>query len=270
MPGHSYPRQVSVDDTWALGSYERTAPPLLPAAVAAVDAASPGASEHVLDLGCGTGNAALLAAERGARVTAVDPAGRLLEIAARRAHESGLTAAWCRGDAASIPLEAGSVDVVVSVFGVIFASDPVAAAAEMARVCAPRGRLVLTAWLPEGALGQLAGVRAGAVGAKPRGGPPFPWHEREALVSLLEPHGFSEVHLEQRDLPFTAASAEAFLEAELRDHPLWVAAAPELEAGGRVDDVRRRALEVLESANEDPGAFRVTSRYVVALAQRYL
>jgi predicted RNA methylase len=73
---------VSADGTWALGNYECTARELTPAAVAAVEMAAPTSGEHVLDLGCGTGNAALLAAERGGRVTAVDPAARLLEVGA--------------------------------------------------------------------------------------------------------------------------------------------------------------------------------------------
>ncbi|HKN93646.1 MAG TPA: class I SAM-dependent methyltransferase, partial [Thermoleophilaceae bacterium] len=59
---------------WGLGTYERTAEQLMPAAQAVVASAAPAAGERVVDVGCGTGNAALIAAERGARVTGVDPA----------------------------------------------------------------------------------------------------------------------------------------------------------------------------------------------------
>jgi SAM-dependent methyltransferase len=159
---------------------------------------------------------------------------------------------------------------VISVFGVIFAPDAEAAAAEIARVCAPAGRVVFTAWLPEGAIAQVAGVRAEAIGTGSGTRRPFPWHEREAVVSLFEPHGFSDVRVERRTLAFTAPSPQDFLDAELRDHPMWIAAAPKLEASGRIDAVRRRALEVLEAGNEDPPHFRVTSRYTVTTARRGL
>ena len=69
---------------WGLGRYEDTAAQLEPAARAVVERAAPAAGEHVVDVGCGTGNAALLAAERGARVTGVDPAPRLLDVARER------------------------------------------------------------------------------------------------------------------------------------------------------------------------------------------
>jgi SAM-dependent methyltransferase len=265
-----YARAVSADGTWSLGHYERTALELLPAARAAVEAAAPQPGENVLDLGCGTGNAAFLAAERGARVIGVDPARRLLEVAAEHARERGLDVEWRQGDASAIPLDSGTADVVISVFGVIFAPDPAAATAEMARVCAPGGRLVFTAWVPEGAIAQVGRVRAEAVGGGVDTPPPFPWHEREAVVSLLGAHGFQDLRFETRPLPFEAPSAETFLDAELRDHPVWIAAAPKLEASGRMETVRRRALEILEAANEDPPKFRVTSRYTVAVARRDL
>lgn len=68
---------------WGLGRYERTAEQLHPAAQTAVDACGPIEGAGVLDLGCGSGNAALIAAERGGRVTGVDPAERLAETTAR-------------------------------------------------------------------------------------------------------------------------------------------------------------------------------------------
>jgi ubiquinone/menaquinone biosynthesis C-methylase UbiE len=93
----------------------------------------------VLDVGCGTGNAALLAPARGATVTGVDPAARLLDVARARAIDHGLDITFSLGEAAALPIQSGSVDVLLSVFGVIFAPDPVTAAAEMARVTAPHG-----------------------------------------------------------------------------------------------------------------------------------
>ena len=74
---------------WGAGRYEETAARLEPAARVIVERAAPAAGEHVVDVGCGTGNAALLAAERGATVTGVDPAPRLLEVARGRPRHAG-------------------------------------------------------------------------------------------------------------------------------------------------------------------------------------
>jgi ubiquinone/menaquinone biosynthesis C-methylase UbiE len=212
---------------WGLGSYERTAQQLLPAAEATVAAAAPRAGERVLDLGCGTGNAALLAAARGARVTGVDPSPRLLEVGAERARKEGLECDFLPGEAASIPLGDGAVDLLVSVFGVIFAANPRAAAIEIDRVLAPAGRLAITAWIPGGAISKAVRVGREAVERKldaPPGPPPFEWHDPERLRELLAPYGF-EPELQEREISFAAASAAEYVEEEARHHPLQVAAA---------------------------------------------
>jgi len=254
---------------WSVGNYERTAEQLMPAAEALIEVAAPREGEHVVDVGCGTGNAALLAAARGARVTGVDPAARLLGVARDRAAADGLEADFVDGEGASIPLADGEADAVLSVFGVIFAPDPAAAVAEMARVCAADGRIVLTGWIPEGAISQMARISREAVTSAlgtPPTGAPFPWHERDALAELLEPHGFS-LTSEERSISFSGESPAEYLDAE-SGHPLAVAARAVLEPRGEGEALRQRMLEVLEAGNEDPQGFRVTSRYVITAASR--
>ncbi len=255
---------------WGVGHYETTAEQLNPVAATLVERAGIARGDRVLDVGCGTGNAALIAAQRGAHATGVDPAARLLEVAHLRAVKSGLDVAFVHGDAASIPLPDDSADVVLSVFGVIFAPDAAAAAAEMVRVTAVGGRILLTAWIPEGAINDCVGVFQKAVAealALPPAPPPFAWHDQTALESLFRPHGLS-VTLEQDRIAFTAASAREYLEIQRRDHPLSVAGGAVLESRGQAEALGKRALGILEAANEDPSAFRVTSRYVVARAAR--
>ena len=75
----------------------------------------------MVDVGCGTGNAALLAGACGASCDRRDPAARLLEVTRKRAAEQGLDATFALGEAAALPLQDGDADVVLSVFGVIFA-----------------------------------------------------------------------------------------------------------------------------------------------------
>jgi SAM-dependent methyltransferase len=254
---------------WGLGNYEQIAAQLLPAAEVVVDRAAPVRGERVVDIGCGTGNASLLAAERGARVTGVDPAGRLLDVAVLRAAGRLLEIGFTQGEAGALPLDDASVDLLVSVFGVIFAPDAQVAAAEMARVLAPGGRIVLSAWVPDGALWEVQRIRSEALvaaGGAVRGASSFAWHDEHALAGLLGPHGFS-VELEKAQLSFSAASPLAFLEAELEDHPAWVDTAKALTPAA-MQNLRARALEIFQDANEESGSFRVTSRYVVLTARR--
>lgn len=260
---------MSVD--WGVGRYEDTAAQLAPVAEVVVAAAAPQPGERVLDLGTGTGNAALLAAARHASVIGVDPAARLLEVARARAADAGLDATFALGEGAAIPVDDGTVDVVISVFGVIFAPDAAAAAAELARVVAPDGRIVLSAWLPGGAVGEVVRMSRqtamAALGAPP-GPPPFAWHEQEALAGLLA--GF-DVSLERHDHTFTAPSLDAYLEVQMVDHPLASASRAMLEAQGKADvqaEIVDRARAILADANEAPDAFAVTSSYVVATARR--
>lgn len=76
---------------WGAGQYERTAAVLAPAAQGAVSVLAPSAGERVLDVACGTGNAALLVAAAGAEVVGIDLAERLVEVAAERADGAGLS-----------------------------------------------------------------------------------------------------------------------------------------------------------------------------------
>jgi SAM-dependent methyltransferase len=251
---------------WGVGHYEDTAAQLLPAAELLVEAAAPLAGARVVDVGCGSGNAALLAAARGARVTGVDPAPRLLEVARRRAAAASLEVAFLEGEAAALPLADKSADVLLSAFGVIFAPDPHAAAAELARVTADDGRILLTAWIPDGAIAQMNQVAQQAVLralGSPAPPPPFPWHDPDALNRLFAPHGFS-LTVEEHRLSFTAASPRDYLDREGANHPLALIGRQILEQHGTADETSSQLLAILEAGNEDPTRFLVTSRYIIA------
>lgn len=256
---------------WSLGRYETTAAQLHEAARVVVDAAAVAPGEHVVDVGCGTGNATLLAAEYGARVTGVDPAERLLEVGRERASAQGLDVTFVQGQAGQLPLDDAGADVVVSVFGVIFASDARAALLEMARVLGSAGRLVISAWFPEGPIWEMNRV-AGEIVARLAGAPPgpldFPWHERDELAGVLEPLGF-DVAVQEHHLAFTGSSPRDYIESQLSDHPFGVAGQAVIQSrGGTRDQLFGPMLAVLEAGNEDPAGFRVTSRYAVATARR--
>lgn len=264
-------RQAGEVTDWGVGHYERTAEMLLPAARVLVDAASLRTGERVLDLGCGTGNAALLAAAAGAQVTAVDPSPRLLGVASATAQREGLDLVCERGDAASIPAPDAIFDCVLSNFAIIFAPDPDAALAELVRISKADSRVALTAWLPGGALGAFAStaeelVRS-AVGAPPAP-PGFPWHDEASLRSLFSRQGMKVSVQGPHELVISAKSPEEFLEAEMANHPQAVAGSNVFRQRGVSEEARERLLGVLRDHNKDKDAFRGTSRYVVVLARR--
>jgi SAM-dependent methyltransferase len=121
--------------------YEATmAPALLPVAERVVRVAALQPGETVLDVGTGTGTAAALALGEGRRVIGLDGAAGMLEIAAHEVPEAELIEA----DFTTIPLDDASVDVLLAVHALLFATDRVATLREWLRVTAPGGRMSLS------------------------------------------------------------------------------------------------------------------------------
>ena len=171
---------------WDLGQYEQIAPQLVAVAEKVVDAADVSSNDRVLDLGCGTGNAALLAAQRSSHVVGIDPSPRLLAVARDAGTTASLSARFLDGRAEAIPLDESSVDLVLSVFALIFCLDPLAAAREIDRVLAPNGRLLFTAWSPVGA---FAAVRRDVITpalGDPPGPAPFAWHDSATVEQQFD------------------------------------------------------------------------------------
>ena len=141
---------------WAAGDYPAIAErDLWPVGERVVRRIGVAAGEDVLDVACGTGNAAIRAAEAGGRVVGVDLTPELFEAGRRLAAAAGVEVEWVEGDAEALPADDESFDVVTSVFGCMFAPRHEVAAAELARVLRPGGRLCVTAWTPEGDMGRF-------------------------------------------------------------------------------------------------------------------
>jgi len=111
--------------------------------------------ELVLDVAAGNGNATLAAARRGCLVTSTDYVASLLDRGAERAKAERFDVKFEVADVEALPFADASFDAVVSTFGVMFAPDHAKAAAEMARVCRPGGRIGMANWTPGGFIGQL-------------------------------------------------------------------------------------------------------------------
>lgn len=248
---------------WNDGAYELTAAAMAPIADTVVEAAGVRRGERVLDVACGTGNAALAAAAQGASVTGLDAAQRLIGVARERAQASGIAAEWRVGDAGELPFPDDSFDVALSVFGVIFAPDPARAAAELERVVRPNGRVAASAWLDRGPLAEV--MRASrAAAARHLPSPPalrdhLDWGDPEAVAALFTR---SNVEVEERSHPSTAASPRAWVDEQFAHHPAWRGMATALPAHA-VADLADELSEILAAANEDPAGLRVLGPYVL-------
>ena len=109
----------------------------------------------LLDVGCGAGQLALIAARAGVMVTGCDIAPNWIERARSRARAEGLNAIFDEGDAEALPYADASFDVVASLVGAMFAPRPELVATEMTRVCRPGGRIAMANWTPQGFIGQM-------------------------------------------------------------------------------------------------------------------
>jgi len=110
---------------------------------------------RLLDVGCGAGQLALIAARAGAKVTGCDIATNWLEQARTRAAAEGLDITLEEGDAEALPYADGQFDAVVSMFGAMFATRPELVAAELTRVCRPGGTIAMANWTPSGFIGLM-------------------------------------------------------------------------------------------------------------------
>lgn len=196
--------------TWASGDYAVVGTTLQIVGEQLAEAADVRADESVLDVAAGNGNATLAAARRHARVTSTDYVGALLDKGRQRAEAEGLVAHFEVADVEALPFEAGTFDVVMSTFGVMFAPDHATSAREMLRVVKPGGRIALANWTPEGFIGQLfktlgkhlpppAGLRSPAL-----------WGSEPHITALFGPSA-SDLQVVRKHFNFRYRSAEHFL-----------------------------------------------------------
>ena len=141
--------------TWMAGDYDRFSRFMESSAVEFLDRVGipPGAS--LLDVACGSGQLALVAARRGVRVTGVDIAENSIRAARERAQAEALPAQFDEGDAEALPYPDASFDVVASLFGAMFAPRPDLVAQELVRVCRPGGTIAMANWTKTGFIGQM-------------------------------------------------------------------------------------------------------------------
>lgn len=228
----------------------------------------PGA--HVLDVACGTGNLAVIAARPGCTVWGIDIARNLICQARIRAAEKGLRINFMEADAEDLPFDAGQFDLVVSMFGAMFAPRPRVVVAELLRVTKPGGRVALANWTPEGFIGKMFHIFKAHLPQLPAGVPsPMGWGDEATVRARLQP-GFREVRLTRRialmRYPFPPAETVEFFRQYYGPTQKAFAA---LDAFAQA--ALRRDLVELQTAHNiaaAPGTTEVAAEYLEVVALR--
>ncbi|MEO8647529.1 MAG: class I SAM-dependent methyltransferase, partial [Acidobacteriota bacterium] len=147
--------KTKLKTTWEAGDFSEVAKHIETAAEEFVDRLDIKSGMRVLDVACGSGNLAVAAAAKGADVTGIDIADNLVEAARKRASDAGLDIKFEQGDAEDLPYEDDSFDLVITMFGAMFAPRPDIVADELIRVCKPGGTIGMANWTPAGFPGQM-------------------------------------------------------------------------------------------------------------------
>ncbi|TDC50571.1 class I SAM-dependent methyltransferase [Jiangella ureilytica] len=189
---------------WAAGDYASVAEKIAAVGRRIVDRVGVGPGDEVLDVACGTGNAAIPAAVAGARVTGVDLTPELFAAGRDAAAAAGVTVDWREGDAEDLPIADGTQDVVLSTFGAMFAPRHEVTARELARVLRPGGRLGLCNWRPDGTIGGFFATVMGHVPPPPPyASPPPMWGDPDHVRRLFDGAGLElEFEDDVVELPF--------------------------------------------------------------------
>ena len=166
---------------WSAGNYDRISAGFRHEAEAFVARRALAPGMEVLDAACGSGNLAIPAARTGASVTGFDLVPGLLDAAAEWARREHLGIVTVEGNVEELPFDDGQFDVVLSMFGVMFAARPERVMAELARVTRPGGQVALASWTRGGFVGRMLAMHV-AQAPPPTGVPsPLLWGD-EAVI----------------------------------------------------------------------------------------
>lgn len=256
--------------TWEAGDFSQIAPTLEGVAEEFMGRLPLRPGARVLDVACGTGNLAVIAARRGCLVSGVDLAGKLIEQARARADVEGLRIDWEEADAEALPCAGCQFDGVVSMFGVMFAPRSKVVVSELRRVTRPGGYVALANWTPAGFMGRMFDLFAACQPPPPAGLPsPLLWGDEGAVARRLR-DGFISLRCTPRlarlRYPFPPADTVAFFR---RYDGLTRRAFESLDASGQ--EALQRGLVALHAAHNVAGnddTTEVEAEYLEVVAER--
>jgi ubiquinone/menaquinone biosynthesis C-methylase UbiE len=252
---------------WAAGDFHVVGRQVLQVSEDLVRAADPHAGASVLDVACGSGNAALIAARRYCNVSGLDYVPHLIEHANLRAASEGTKIDFRVGDAQALPYGDASFDYVMSVFGVMFAPDREKAAAELLRVCKPGGTIALANWTPEGLTGKFFSLQSRYVPPPLGLQPPPQWGTDELMQQLLGP-GTTEIRTERRMSHWYYLSPEHAVEVFKSYFGPTQKAFQALDPAGQ-EGMHKELVEIFSANNQaKDGTVHVECEYLQVLARR--
>src|SRR6266403_2282011 len=245
---------------WEKGDFTRIADTMRKSGEAFVEKLGTTKGLKVLDLGCGNGTTAVPAAKLGADVLGVDVATNLVEAGNRRAAERGLTnLKFQEGDASNLEqVPDKSFDLVVSIFGAMFAPKPFEVAKEMVRVTRPEGRIVMGNWIPNDPtlVAQILKISSGYTPPPPEGFVnPVTWGIESNVIDRFAGAGVpaEKISFARDTFIFNFAGApSAFVDEFRKYYGPTMNAFEAAEKNGRAADLQRELEELFASQNKSP------------------
>lgn len=257
---------------WALGDYHRFAlATVWELGAVLVEACGVGTGQRMLDVGAGTGNVAIRAAEAGGAVVASDLTPTNFDAGRRAAADAGVQLEWREADAEALPFADGEFDVVSSCFGAMFAPNHSAVARELLRVCRPGGTIGMINFTPDGNAGEFFEIVGRYAPPLPPGAlPPVLWGHEEHVRQLF---GGRVVTLDMRRQQYveTASSVRAYCELFRETFGPMVAVRASLaDQPERLAALDRDFLEFVTRANRHTvgDAVEIPYDYLLVVARR--
>ena len=261
---------------WEQGDFTRIAQAMRGSGESLVKSIGVAPGMRVLDLGCGDGTTALPAARLGADVLGVDIADNLVAAGNRRAHEAGLSnCRFQQGDASDLrDLADRSFDLVISMFGAMFAPRPFDVAKEMVRVTRPGGRIVMGNWIP-GDPTLVASIlkTSAAYSPPPPDGfiSPMTWGSEANVIERFGGAGVpaGSISCVRETYTFALPIPPIEMVHEFRTYygPTMNAFAAATQAGRAADLLRElEALFNRQNQSEEPGTTRIPATFLLVTA----
>jgi len=243
---------------WEKGDFTRIADTMRESGEALVQRIGITKGLKVLDLGCGDGTTALPAAKLGAEVLGIDIARNLVEAGNRRAAEQGLTnIRFQEGDASNLEqVPDNSFDLVVSVFGAMFAPKPFDVAKQMVRVTRSGGRIVMGNWIPNDPtlVAQILKISSNYTPPPPEGFvSPMMWGVENNVIERFTAAGIPKENISFARDTFTfnfPGTPEAFVDAFRKYYGPTMNAFEAAEKQGKADELQKQLEELFSSQND--------------------
>ena len=255
---------------WEKGDFTRIAATMRESGETLVEKLGITKGMQVLDLGCGDGTTALPEAKLGADVLGIDIARNLVEAGNRRAVEQGLTnIKFQQGDASNLEqVPDKSFDLVVSIFGAMFAPKPFEVAKEMVRVTRPGGRIVMGNWIPNDPtfVAQLLKISSNYTPPPPEGFvSPMTWGIESNVIERFGAAGIPKENISFARDTFTfnfPGTPSAYVDEFRKYYGPTMNAFEAAEKNGRAAELQKELEELFNSQNKGQNATSIPATFL--------